>query len=84
MAAVVEQPLGGAEEPAPVRDAWLGEDLVVVEAERAADLEVLPVVPDAERGEEGVGVGRPESEPDACPPGRNEGDGLFDGQRPCS
>jgi hypothetical protein len=80
-ASVVQQPLGRAEEATTVRDARLGEDLVVVEAERAAHLEVLPVLPDAERREEGVRVGRTQPEPQRVH-GPHQRDGLVDGQHP--
>ncbi len=76
VARVVQHPLGRSEEAAAVRHAGPGEDLVVVEAQGPADLQVLPVLARAERGEKGVGVGGPQAEPEAVD-GPEEPDRLL-------
>ena len=63
------QPLRRSEEAAAVADPGLGEDVVEVQAQRAAELQVLPVVAGPERRQEGVGDGRAEPEPDPGRPG---------------
>ena len=74
----VQQPFRRAEEAAAVAHAGSGEDLVEVEAQRTAELEVLPLLDRTECRQERVGIGGPEPESDGV--GRpDEGDGLLDG-----
>ncbi len=60
----VVEPFRRPEEPAAVAHARLGEDLVEVQAQRASDLEVLPVVAASECGQQGVGDAGAEPEAD--------------------
>ena len=77
----LQHPLGRAEEAAPVGHAGLGEHVVEVQAQRPADLEVLPVVALAQGGQEGVRVGRTQAEPDGVDRPQQP-DGLLHGADP--
>ena len=59
-----EEPLRRTEEAAAVADPGLGEDVVQVQAESTADLQVLPVVPGPQRGQQAIGDARAEPEAD--------------------
>ena len=59
-----EEPLCGPEEPATVRDTRFGEYVIEVEAQGAAEHEVLPVIATAQGGHELIGNGRPKPETD--------------------
>ena len=72
------EPLRRTEEAAAVADPGFGEDVVQVQAEGTPDLQVLPVVPGSQRGQQAIGDARtqPEADPIDRPDQRN---GLLQG-----
>ncbi len=72
------EPLRRTEEAAAVADPGFGEDVVQVQAEGTADLQVLPVVPGPQCGQQAIGDARAEPEADLIdrPDKRN---GLLQG-----
>ena len=76
----VVQPLRRPEEATAVAHPSSREHVVQVQAERSADLQILPIGPGPERGQQAVRDGR--SEPEADPVDRpDQRDGLLHGAR---